>query len=142
MPELNIEKNTRWECQKCGKCCTGPIISQKENLSIVKNNKTVCKFLDENTNLCLNYNERPFICKIYPFIINMNKIVGEDKVARPRQAFLLENLKIHSECEGYGKGKRIYANKNIQRKFENISLEFAIKFKECFDKKEDFSKLI
>tara|TARA_B100002003_G_scaffold235910_1_gene251393 strand:- start:376 stop:741 length:366 start_codon:yes stop_codon:yes gene_type:complete len=118
MPELNIDKHTRWVCQKCGKCCTGPIISHKKDLSIVKNNKTICKFLNEDAKLCSNYNERPFICKIYPFIIDMNKIVGEDKVARPRQAFLLENLKIHSECEGYGKGKRIYINNNIQKKLK------------------------
>ena len=36
MPEVEIDKKTRWECQRCGGCCRGIIISTNKNLSTVK----------------------------------------------------------------------------------------------------------
>ena len=140
MPEEKISKKTRWECQMCGMCCTGPILTKEKNLSVEKNNDQVCKFLSKEK-ICLNYNERPFICRTYPFIISLDNI-NENGTAKPQKAFSLENLKIHSECPGYGKGKRIYANKNLQRKFSRLAYDFALRFKECFEKGKDISKLI
>ena len=114
---------------------------KNKSLSIVKNSKVVCRFFDSSDNFCLKYGERPFICRIYPFVIDLDKVV-EDGIARPEKAFLLQNLKIHSECPGYGKGKRVYGNKNLQRKLENLGHDFAIKFKVCFEKEGDVSEII
>lgn len=133
---VKIDKKTRWECQHCAKCCKDIIISKKKLLSTVINGKTVCKNLDLKTLLCKDYENRPFICKIYPFVIDINAIV-KNSIATPQDAFKLENLKIHIECPGYGKGKRIYANKNLQRKFNKLAYDFAVKFKNSFDKGED-----
>lgn len=141
MPEVEIDKKTRWECQRCGECCKGIIISTNKSLSIVKDGKVVCKFFNSENNSCLNYNERPFICKLYPFVIELDNIV-EDGVAKPQKAFLLENMKIHSECKGYGKGKRVFGNRNLQRRFEKLGHDFTLKFKECFEKGEDVAKII
>lgn len=114
MPEVEIDKKTRWECQRCGGCCRGIIISANKNL---------------------------FICRLYPFVIELDNIV-ENGVARPEKAFLLGNLKIHSECLGYGKGKRIFRNKNLQRKLEKMGHDLAIRFKECFERGGDVSGVI
>jgi len=141
MPEVEIDKKTRWECQRCGECCRGIILSMNKNLSVVKDGKVICKFFDSSNNFCLNYNERPFICKLYPFVIDLGNIV-EDGVARPEKAFLLDNIKIHSECSGYGKGKRIFGNKNLQRKFEKLGEEFAVRFKVCFEEGGDVRDII
>ena len=141
MSELEIDKKTKWECQRCGGCCRGLIVSRNKNLSLFKDGKVICRFFDSSANSCLNYDERPFICRIYPFVIDLDKVV-EDGIARPEKAFLLENLKIHSECAGYGKGKRIYGNKNLQRKLEKLGHDFAIKFKVCFEKGGDVSEII
>ena len=131
-----IDKKTKWECVRCGDCCKGYIPEKKKNLAI----NNICKFLDNNE--CNNYQERPFICKLYPFIIDLDNILSPDGVARPQNAFLLENLKIHEECPGIGQGKRIYANKNLQKKLDKISYEFAVKFKTSFEKKIDIEELL
>jgi Fe-S-cluster containining protein len=141
MPEVEIDKKTRWECQRCGECCRGIILSMNKNLSVVKEGKIVCKFFDFSNSSCLNYNERPFICKLYPFVIELHNIVEGD-AAKPEKAFLLGNMKIHFECPGYGKGRRIFGNKNLQRKFEKLGEEFAFRFKECFEEGGDITKIM
>ena len=140
MPEVPITKKTRWECQGCGGCCRDNILSHEKSLSMIKEGKPVCKFLDEN-NRCTNYGERPFICRIYPFVMNLDSSIKKS-VARPQEAFKLENLKIHTECPGYGKGKRVYANKNLQRKFDKLGYDFDVRFKKAFEKKIDVSEVI
>ena len=142
MPEEIITKKTRWECQYCGNCCIGIIPSKNKSLSVIEDNKLVCKFFDKATKKCKDYENRAFICRIYPFVINLDVIVGKDNVARPQNAFLLENLKIHTECSGYGKGKRIYANKNLIRKLEKLGYKFALDFKKAFKKEIDVSEMI
>lgn len=141
MPIEPIDKKTKWECQRCAKCCRDIIVSKQKSLSLEINGKIICKNLDLNTLLCKDYENRPFTCKIYPFVIDINAIV-KDKVATPQDAFKLENLKIHTECPGYGKGKRIFANKNLKKKIDKIAYDFALKFKECFEKGEDISKIL
>ena len=136
MPEVTVTKRTRWECVRCGECCNGFIISKKENLSVNKNGKMQCRYLENNE--CINYDNRPFICNLYPFIIDLDNIVDNEGVARPQRAFRPEKLKIHTECSGYGKGKRVYANKKLLRELERIGLEFAEKFKESFEQNKDF----
>lgn len=131
MSEEFVTKKTKWECIKCGDCCKGIIISKNQNLSIIKDNKPICKFLDNN--ICINYLNRPFICKLYPFIIDIDKIMSHDGIARPQNAFKLENLKIHTECPGVGQGKRIYANANLIRKMERLSMDFSLRFKDVAD---------
>jgi hypothetical protein len=129
---MRIDKKTRWECQRCGKCCRDFIVDKRKSISEVREGKVVCKFFDYSEKRCLNYGERPFICRLYPFVINLENIV-EDGVARPEKAFLLENLGIHDECPGFGKGKRIFGNKNLLRKFDKMAREFAVRFKESFE---------
>ncbi len=142
MPELAIDKKTQWECIRCGACCEGIIVGKSRDISVIKRGKPVCKYLDEDSKLCLNYENRPFICRIYPFVLDMDAIKGADGVARPQQAFKLENLKIHSECPGLGKGRRIYANKNLLKKLEKLALEFAINYKRYINKEIKIDELI
>ena len=142
MPEVPVDKKTRWECVRCGNCCKDIVLTKSKSLSIIKNGKPICKFFDEKTRLCINYENRPFICKLYPFVIDLDKVKGPDKIARPQRAFLLENLKIHSECLGYGKGKRVYANKNLLKKLDKLALEFAINYKRYINKEIELGELI
>ena len=55
---------------------------------------------------------------------------------------MLENLKIHSECKGYGKGKRVFGNKNFQRKLDKMARGFALRFREAFEKERDIPDII
>lgn len=142
MPLVPITKKTKWECQQCGKCCRGFIISKKENLSIIKDGKPVCKFLDTETNLCKNYKERPFICRVYPFVPDYDKMAGEDGVARPDIAFSMKNMKIHTECSGYGKGKRVVSNKRLLKQIDDLRYDFAVNLKKAVDKEISPDKVI
>ncbi len=139
--ERQIDKKTCWECQQCGECCKGIILTRHESLSVVKEGKVVCRFLGEDKH-CTNYDERPFICRLYPFVIDVRTIVDEKGTARPRKAFELENMKIHDDCPGFGKGKRVYANKNLQRKFEKLADQFAKDFKDVFEKKKEIKEMM
>lgn len=141
MPPVSITKKTKWECQNCGKCCKGVILSKNKSLSIVVNGSPICKYLNKD-NLCTNYNNRPYICRIYPFVVDFSKMIFPGGIARPSIAFSLENLKIHSECPGYGKGKRIYANKNLQKKFKKICYDFSIRLRNAVKKKVDIDEII
>jgi Fe-S-cluster containining protein len=134
MPEAAIGKDTCWECQKCGACCRDIVMLKGKSLAVVKDGKPVCKFFNEEKKLCTSYAERPFICKLYPFVIDLDKIKAADHVARPQLAFRLENLKIHTECPGYGKGQKIAENRALLRKFEKLALEFAENYKRYIDK--------
>ena len=141
MPLVPVTNKTRWECQHSGKCCNDIIIDKEKNLSILKDGKPCCKHLTED-NMCNNYAQRPFICRVYPFYADPEKIVDADGVARPQKAFSPENLLIHTECPGFGKGKRIFGNKRLQRELERLGYDFAVKLKEAVAKGEDPAKFI
>lgn len=139
--ERQIDKKTCWECQCCGQCCRGIILANNKSISIEKDGQPVCKFLGED-NRCVNYNERPFICRLYPFVLDIQTVVDEKGVARPRKVFELENLKIHDECPGFGKGKRVYGNKNLQKKLDKLAEQFANDFKDVFEKKKEIKDVM
>lgn len=129
--ETPVTRKTRWECQRCGQCCKGLIVSKDKSLSIGKGGEMVCRFFDSGTRLCTNYNERPFICTVYPFIVNFELAMPDASgISRPQKAFRLENMKIHSGCQGYGEGKRVLANKALQRRLDALGLKFAVELKE------------
>ena len=109
-------------------------------MSIAKDGKIVCKFLDGN--VCFKYNERPFICRLYPFVIEPETMVDNEGIARPQKAFLLEHMKIHTECCGFGNGKRALGNKSLQKQFDKLGLDFAKKFKQSFEEGKDISEMI
>lgn len=51
-----------YKCQKCGKCCRS--IGGIEAYSLFDRGDGVCKNLDEETNMCKIYTNRPLICNI------------------------------------------------------------------------------
>ncbi|MFH1770350.1 MAG: YkgJ family cysteine cluster protein [archaeon] len=141
MPLVPVTKKTRWECQQCGKCCRGVIVSKRKSLSIIKDGSPICKFLSED-NLCTNYKERPFICRAYPFVPDYDKMRGEDGVARPDIGFSMDNMKIHTECSGYGKGKRIVSNKRLLKQIDDLRYDFAVNLKKAVDKNIEPNEII
>ena len=133
MPVVQIDKKTRWECQLCGQCCRDIILSKNKSLSVEIDGKPVCKFLDLK-NMCTDYENRPYICRIYPFVADFDKLVDNEGVARPSEVFSIENLQIHTECPGYGQGKRIYGNKRLHKKLDQLKDEFALRLKDAVEK--------
>ena len=142
MPIIPLTKKTKWECQHCAKCCRDIILSKNKSFSIVVDGSPVCKYLETSTNMCTDYENRPYICRIYPFVVDFDKMLGSDGVARPSIAFSLENLKMHSECLGYGKGKRIYANKNLHKKLDKICYDFSVNLKKAVKKEIDADEIM
>ncbi len=89
-------------CKDCAECCKPVVVPTKEDIEKIKNaghkdfldldpihpenGKTVlkringyCMFLNQKTKLCTIYENRPDICKIYPF---MEKDEVDDCVPR------------------------------------------------------------
>lgn len=112
--EVLVDKNTRWECIGCGKCCHK--IGDEFSLRLF-NEKTKdgrCIKLNEE-NRCDIYSERPIGCKMYPFYPDWNKL----KLGMVD----FSNLKIDSECSGYGKGEVVIDNKQLLKKLDKIKLK-------------------
>jgi Fe-S-cluster containining protein len=140
MPIVPITKNTRWECQRSGMCCNDLVITKQKSLSVEKEGKLVCKNLTENKH-CSIYPKRPLICKIAPFVPNQEVLMSQEGVTSPQKAFNLEKMSIHTECPGYGKGKRILKNKKLKKEMENVGQEFAGNVQQGMQS-GDFSKLV
>jgi Fe-S-cluster containining protein len=51
-----------FKCDKCGECCRN--IGNSKELKKFDRGDGVCKYLDEKTNLCKIYNNRPEICRV------------------------------------------------------------------------------
>lgn len=49
-------------CTACGKCCRN--IHLNKSLSYLDKGNGVCKHLNESSNLCSIYEERPLVCRI------------------------------------------------------------------------------
>jgi Fe-S-cluster containining protein len=64
--EVLVNKETRWQCISCGKCChkMGDEFSLKLFNKKIKEGK--CPNLNEK-NMCEIYSQRPLGCKMYPF---------------------------------------------------------------------------
>lgn len=51
-----------FNCDKCGICCKN--LDKNEIYATLNRGDGVCKNLDENTNLCKIYNNRPLLCNV------------------------------------------------------------------------------
>lgn len=60
---MNHLKYTPFPCISCGKCCRN-ISNVPAPLSALDRGDGICKFLNEQNNLCSIYNERPIFCRI------------------------------------------------------------------------------
>ncbi len=52
----------KYYCKKCGKCCRN--LKKNEMYRFLDNGEGVCRYLDQETNLCTIYESRPIICNI------------------------------------------------------------------------------
>ena len=64
---MKVVRDRKFDCSKCGLCCRSlgrnPIFSE---LGLDPGNG-ICKFLDQDTNLCTIYENRPLICRVDDF---------------------------------------------------------------------------
>jgi len=51
-----------FECDRCGLCCRH--VNLNPMYVNMHSGDGVCKFLDQETNLCTIYNERPLLCRV------------------------------------------------------------------------------
>jgi len=114
--EILVDRETRWECVSCGKCCYK--IGDEFSLKLFgeKTDNGKCVKLSEK-NRCGLYRDRPLGCKMYPFYPDWNKL----KLGNV--SFKIGSLKMDSECSGYMKGTKIINNKKLFKKLNSIALE-------------------
>ncbi len=51
-----------FKCDKCGKCCK--MVGQKSMYKHLDRGDGICRYFDEDTNLCSIYENRPDICNV------------------------------------------------------------------------------
>ena len=61
-------------CDKCGLCCMS--VGQSDVYKILDRGDGICQYFDENSNLCLIYENRPLFCKVD----EMYEICFKDKI--------------------------------------------------------------
>jgi Fe-S-cluster containining protein len=143
MTLVPVDSRTRFTCTECGKCCKGYILSKKVDLSIMENGIVRCKHLS-NKNLCTIYDDktRPFICHMFPFFPDIEKIKEmKEKGLPPKNLFSPENLLIHTECDGFGKGKRVVANNQILKELKKNEEVFVARVLQGIESKESYEEL-
>lgn len=105
---VKINKNIKFECQKCGRCCYMAVLFTEEDLKryhplgwhsysavfgdgIRKAHKknSSCIFLRENA--CEIYENRPICCRSYPFYLDP----------------ITDQLYADSSCPGMGRGEKL-----------------------------------
>ena len=68
-------------CNKCGKCCKMFKDLPKELSDLFNRGDGICKYLDDKTNLCTIYEERPDFCnchKAYKYV--KDKLTPEEYI--------------------------------------------------------------
>ena len=97
---IPVTKDTRWECQHCGRCCvelTPPT------------SKFGCEDYDNVLNRCQIHDKKPFSCRIYPFSPDLKEI--------------------DEECPGMGHGLVVKENKLLNKELKNLAAIFRRKTK-------------
>ncbi|NOL49261.1 YkgJ family cysteine cluster protein [Pelistega europaea] len=59
---MEIKQLSPFPCTACGKCCRH--VDKSELTSFLSRGDGVCQFLDEKTNLCTIYEQRPLVCRV------------------------------------------------------------------------------
>lgn len=54
--------NSFFPCTACGKCCRR--VSVSEQTAYLSRGDGVCRYLDEQSNLCTIYQTRPLVCRV------------------------------------------------------------------------------
>lgn len=90
-----VPDETRWECQKCGACCTGlgGKIDVKTVPGLEFTEDGACTRFDKATGTCLIQDTKPAGCLMWPFHGAQDTNMGP-------QIYLVVN----SACPGFGKG--------------------------------------
>jgi len=120
-----VSEETRWECQRCGNCCTVPEWG-RENMKMLLGHELQpngrCFYLNEK-NMCRNYSERPLICRMHPFHPDKESL----KIGKPD--FSAGKLLISKSCKGLGCGEKVFRNRQLMKKLGRIAEELSAKIK-------------
>lgn len=54
--------NKEFPCTSCGKCCRN--VSLSKQTAFLDRGDSICRYFNEDTNLCTIYNQRPLVCRV------------------------------------------------------------------------------
>lgn len=61
-------------CDKCGLCCKNVCLSEKT--AFLDKGDGICRYFDEMKNLCLIYEDRPYVCRVDDYYAEVSKIMS------------------------------------------------------------------
>lgn len=115
--------STKFQCIRCAKCCSFDVSLTNEEIQnfgenvdikwrttkkVVKDDVPVCCFLDGN--ICMVYEKRPKICRVYPFFAICEEDLIALKVKIPKSAVRIKYegstyfITYDDQCPGLGSG--------------------------------------
>lgn len=59
---VDLNSNYHFPCNKCGACCRN--IRNSDLTIVLDRGDGICKFYNDETKLCSNYDNRPAICRV------------------------------------------------------------------------------
>ena len=59
---MNLPKVMTFPCTACGKCCRR--VGSSPQTQFLDRGDSVCRYLNEQTNLCDIYENRPIVCRV------------------------------------------------------------------------------
>ena len=90
-----------FNCDKCGNCCRHILPSDEKKLPI-KEGTTICRYLDEITNRCTIYRDRPDCCRLFPVYGGNERYKIDYCPEYKRFYYFRARRNRYSVCEPYG----------------------------------------
>jgi Fe-S-cluster containining protein len=118
-----VNRGDRWQCIKCGKCCTAVFKSDWLDPMLEHFGYLVdahCPWYIPETKLCAHYSKRPLICRAYPFTLST---YGTGKFRLYR----------HSMCSGFGQGPILNIKSKIIEMVKYHELKYNVKYRIKWD---------
>lgn len=97
-----MDDKIEFKCNKCGACCRN--IGGIEEFEFLDNGKGICKYLNQETNLCTIYDFRPEMCRV-------DKMYKRYKSKMTYQEYIDKN---YEACEELRKIEKEKQNKDIE----------------------------
>ena len=112
-----VSAGLHWECIRCSKCCRNHFESNwVANLLSIYVGDAIddhCPRLDNKTGLCLEHNNRPPLCKGFPFTLH--------KIEEKTYA-----LKVYTKCPGIGKGPALNIGDKVKELVDIAEATFEL----------------
>ena len=82
------QNDIKFPCTACGKCCRK--VGHSLQTQFLDRGDSVCRYLDEQTNFCQIYQDRPLVCRVEEYY-KKYYLENKEKLNEYKKKYNLEN---------------------------------------------------